>query len=319
MEGKFISLPTRIKILEFLKIQKEGHITWCPSPSSLFFQMPPKGGKTRHKMYYFLTARSHVSETQIFEDYLNILMPFIKKHQEYHYSIEKDNTCDRHIHVLLEDNAKDMDAFKRKLNTKDFKLFWEFLRGKISHKDQLTFTEIIKPDDVKKTVGYIFKDVNSRQGSSKFEDKEYIQECVSLYWTVKRLEARKPDIDDIKVVTTKNFYATTQEFCNKTNIRYDDPDILYKMKKAGYGFINLSRRQKEEGFRELRIFKNQELTQDKINVKSEMYENSDREKEEIMEQLLTLIYATDTLDFNLQQLRHRYSMYSQNIKSDDRI
>lgn len=270
-------------------------------------------------MYYFITARCHVSETQLFEDYLSLLLPFVIKHQEYHYSIEKDESCDRHIHVVLEDTAKDMDAFKRKLNTKEFKNFWDYIKDKLIHKDQLTYTAIIKPDDLKKTIGYIFKDVNSRQGSSKFKDQEYIQECVDLYWTMKRLEARKTEVDDIKLVTTKNFYAITQDFCNKTTTRYDDPDILYKMKKSGYGFINLSRRQKEEGFRELRIYKNQEYAQDKLNVKGEMYENTDHEKEELMEQLLTLLFATDTLDDNLKQLRSKYALHSHNVKSDDKI
>lgn len=270
-------------------------------------------------MYYFLTARAHVSETQVFEDYLKILLPFITNRQEYHYSIEKDDTCDRHIHVLLDDNAKDVNAFMRKLNTKHFKLFWDHLKDKVSVKEQLTFTKIIKDDEVKKTIGYIFKDVNSRQGSSKFEDKKYIQECVELYWTVERLIARKKksNIKDVILMTSKNFYSKVQEFCNTSGIRYDDESLLYSMKQAGYGFINLTRRQKEEGFRELRILYDQEKTEDKLNVRGEMYENTDHEKEELMEELLTLLYAEDNLQTNLLNLRSKYACYSHKIKSND--
>lgn len=260
-------------------------------------------------MFYFLTARAHVSETQIFEDYLKILLPFITTHENYHYSIEKDDTCDRHIHVLLEDKAKDMNAFQRKLDTKNFKVFWEHIKDKLSVKDQLTFTKIVKPDEVKETIGYIFKDVNSRQGSSKFTDKAYIQECVELYWTMKRLKEKKKDENyvDVKIVTTKNFYSRVQEFCNKTLTRYDDDHLLYKMKKAGHGFINISRKQKQEGFRELRIIKNQEKIDEEIQVKSEMYEHIDEEKQELEEDLLTLLFATNEFEYNLERLRKKYN------------
>lgn len=273
-------------------------------------------------MFYFITARCHVSETEVFEEYLTILLPFIKNREVYHYSIENDGTCDRHIHALLEDNAKDRDAFMRKLNTKQFKEFWHFLKKtKLSVKEQLTYTEIIKEEEVKNTIGYIFKETNSRQGSSKMDDQKYIVECVRLYWTLerRRAEVAQSNIKDVVLMTGKNFYAKVQQFCQTTCTRYDDPDLLYKMKKSSYGFINLSRRQKEEGFRELRIMMNQEEKQDKLKVSSEMFENEDSEKEELHEDLLTLLYGHDNFEHNLLELRKKYANLSHMIKSNARV
>ena len=123
--------------------------------------------------FTFITFRAHVSEPQVFEDFISFFLPHISlKFPFYIYSIESDDTASRHIHILLQHNEKETQKLKQKIQNKQYKLFEKSLKNKqtklaIALKygkgpDGEDFGFTMKIEDKMKCIGYIFKDITSR-------------------------------------------------------------------------------------------------------------------------------------------------------------
>lgn len=280
-------------------------------PFSLGKDMPPQGGKEGQKTmpFYSITSRAHPSEIQIFEDWLVLILPFVKERiMEFHYSVENDLTCDRHLHCVVEDNALDVTNFKKKLETKKFKKFKDSIKNNLTDFEQLTFCKKIKENEETINIGYIFKDTNSRQGSSEFGDPDYISQCIKEYFTDERIKARGNETNDINIVTTKNFYAKVQDFVKKNELTYNDHMIYLKMIRNNYGFINISTKQITRGFRELKIMNNKEENRDLLQTRQELFDNVNTDaqqshQEELYQDLKQLLFSPNV---DIQDLQKKY-------------
>ncbi len=80
--------------------------------------------------FYLFTFRPQISEQELFENFITIFLPQVKELSNYAYTIEEDQTLQKHIHVLAESNAKDNSAFQQIFNKKIFKDFKKSLKTK---------------------------------------------------------------------------------------------------------------------------------------------------------------------------------------------
>lgn len=261
--------------------------------------------------YYSITSRAHPSEMTIFEDWLTIILPFIKE-KEYYYSVENDDTCDRHLHVVLEDNAMDVTNFKKKLETKKFKKFKDSIKNNITDFEQLTFCKKIKEGEETINIGYIFKETNSRQGSSEFGQtviaEEFITQCIKEYFTDERIKARGNENNDITLITPKNFYSKVQDFCKKNDVNIADHTLYLQMIRNNYGFINISTKQITRGFRELKIMNNKENNTDILSTRQELFDNVNTDSqqahlEDLYHNLKQLLFSPNV---NINELQEKY-------------
>lgn len=258
--------------------------------------------------YYSITSRAHPSEMTIFEDWLTIIFPFIFKRDVYHYSVENDDTVDRHLHVVLEDNAVDLTNFTKKLYTKKFTEFKKSLSKNFTDYEQLTFCKKIKENEEEINIGYIFKDTNARQGSSRFGDQDYIVHCIKQYFTDERIKARGNEKDDVTIVTGKNFYGKVLDFCKRTETDIYDQLLYLKMIKSKYGFINISTKQITRGFRELKIMYNRASNTDILQTRQELFDNVNTDsqqshQEDLYHDLKQLLFSPNV---DVEEMKKKY-------------
>eukprot|EP01049_Picozoa_sp_SAG25_P023953 SAG25_NODE_10522_length_330_cov_1.341991_1_plen_75_part_01 len=72
-------------------------------------------------MLFFLTLRCSPLDTQLFEDIIILLLQETTTFISHTYSIEKDKTPDRHLHLLAETNHRDVSHFKQILKKKEIR------------------------------------------------------------------------------------------------------------------------------------------------------------------------------------------------------
>jgi len=81
--------------------------------------------------FCFITFRAHISETQVFEDFISYFLPHISlKFPFYIYTVEDDDSPGRHIHILLKHDEKDKQKLKQKIEAKWYKDFSKSLQNK---------------------------------------------------------------------------------------------------------------------------------------------------------------------------------------------
>lgn len=282
-------------------------------------------------MFFLLTVRAHVSEVQIFEDFLNILLPDIKKRKEYYFSVEKDGSPDRHLHVVLRDPSPDRKNFIKKFKKKIYEEFKNSLKDTSTLWDpefKSKFFQIlpIKLEEVKLKIGYVFKENDLTRYAVHFPEWEefpdaadvtpasqaqsaeaFIAECVKLHYAKERIDARTKHEDDIVLVTPKNFHAKVNEFI-KTDEEsdYNDHLIQYRMVKSGYSFLNMSDNQTCKGFKELRIMKGKEFDRDMEDVRRKLFEDSETNEQQILQDLKTLLFDPPDFGETHAKLKHKY-------------
>lgn len=235
--------------------------------------------------FFFLTVRPHPNDAPIFEDFLILFFNFINTNKNIKfnsYSIEKDNTPDRHLHIILGTSFRDSDKLITALNSKQFKEYKSRLKfhdsnwtKRISEEDEcsafINFKVLPKTeDDVMKTIGYIHKDSNSRRDTSQLQQK-FLSECIELYYVHERNKAKKsdPEAQCIRTLTLKNAIPHILSFCKRHNIGYDAPAIRYRMVQNKYSFVNISSTNISRLFQEFRVMFGKERSNDKGELQAE--------------------------------------------------
>lgn len=212
--------------------------------------------------FTFITFRAHVSEPQVFEDFISFFLPHISsKFPFYIYSIEDDDSPSRHIHLLLQHNEKDKQKLKQKIEAKQFKEFTKLLKNKetaLSHAikygkgpDGEDFGFTMKIEDKMKCIGYIFKDITRRNKLSGLS-QSLITQCCDFYFANRRI--KNATDNDWKIITTKNIHTKVEQFCKEKNQDLNSPLLQHNMVKDKYTFINLTTKQRKMAFAELRYY-----------------------------------------------------------------
>lgn len=204
--------------------------------------------------YIFITLRLQVNDISHFESFVNSkLIPYITSLPVYFYTIEKDNSPDRHLHAIFKNQEKDKYALTRKLTN------WlkKHLKEVVHDSDTAVAFDIqsLKPDDVKIKIGYIYKEDDLLRSDSSHVDD--IQSCKDLYTA--QLKPKKSIITydrEMKNVLSKTIFSYTYDYFRKTEKEFTPnniDEIYYYMIQDGYSFINCSKYVKSQCLVELKI------------------------------------------------------------------
>lgn len=212
--------------------------------------------------YVFFTFRPHPADLQKFDDFLTLFIHFIKSHESYAYTVEKDGTPARHVHALLGDKSyRDMDKFKTKYGGKKrgLKQYEDMiLKGKQTNAHGFD-TKLIPDDKLEllKTLGYINKETSTRADTT-FDDAT-ITEAIKAYHAHARLDASVPqDFEDTKIITIKNIYSYMQLFFKNHKDKYDlqgytDHKFIPAFVKEGHGLCGITTKQLNIARRECQL------------------------------------------------------------------
>jgi len=233
----------------------------------------------------FITFRAHVSEPQLFEDYLNIFLPILNNFEKYAYSIEEDNSPNRHIHAIvsLTPTIKDKSKLDQKFTNKFIKDFKKSLGIKQTAWEHAYDSKYL-PDtleDVMKVLGYVLKDDKVIRRRVKNITTNQITQAIKYHVSTARIESSVVQ-NDIKIINNKNFHISCEHFAKKNNMTVHDWDLIPRMTHQRHSFqINAKDMKKYES--ELR-FMNSEYDE-----KSEHLDEilSFREKQQDKEDLWT--------------------------------
>lgn len=199
-----------------------------------------------------ITIKANVCDPEYFEQYFTLLKPFLENFDMYSYSIEWDDTIDRHLHLILETPDRDWSSLFNKLKTKHFKPIIKNMPNSTILKNFIHGEKVKQTtEDIFKTLGYVNKWHCNRRSHKGWTDTD-ILDAVEFYATSKHHEKSQIK-SDVKIVTSKNIYAMTKQFCKDTDTKIDDPLIKGKMTKVGHGFINVSPSNISRAFKELRV------------------------------------------------------------------
>lgn len=263
---------------------------------------------------YLLTARCHPADPEFFEEFLPIFFSKFAK-AEYYYSIEKDGTSERHLHFLSRgENPKDVNAVKVKLNSKLFKGFINRLKDSETKyiDDETGFINIkaVRADEFEHTLGYILKDLPKRRHTGDLSS-EKIKQCLNLHYINERNKAktRDPELDSLKIISGRTMVTKILDFCKRNGIRYDCPSLYYTMVQHGYFFYNIAAQVRARCFRELRVYKNQENTNDKMVLLSDLSADQQEQQQtqecEDIYTLLKILKNKEIIDKEILNIAYR--------------
>jgi hypothetical protein len=225
--------------------------------------------------FTFITFRAHVSEPQVFEDFISTFLPYISlKFSFYIYSIEDDDTSSRHIHLLLQHDQKDKQKLKQKIEAKYFKDFSKSIQDKQTNlkcaikygkgPDGEDFGFTMKIEDKMKCIGYIFKDITRRNKISGLS-QSLITTCCDFYFANRRI--KNTTDNDWKQLTVKNIHVKIEEYCKATGQDVLSPLLQFNMVQDKHTFIQLTTKQRKMALAELAI--SQGHSDDKIRTEME--------------------------------------------------
>lgn len=259
-----------------------------------------------------ITINYHPSETQKFEDTLLFLIPSLKKCDSYAYSIEKDDTPYRHLHIFLSHNTiKEIQKVKQKILPKKIR---EIIKScKETQFDEKCQDKAIKVvqlkeiSDKKGWIGYIFKD-NPPRLDSNILDQDYVTECVKIYHANERLD--KPCQNGWIPLTSRNFHDKVEQFCKKQEYDVNEPSLVYDLIRSRHTFLNLSTKQVKMGIAELKFAHELDDPQDITTIDNYCQDKTpDDEREELeyhCRKLVKILIENDLQDKVPTQIMQLY-------------
>ena len=215
-------------------------------------------------MIFFLTLRCSPLDTQLFEDITILLLQEASNFISHTYSIEKDNTPDRHIHLLVETSHRDVSHFKQILKKKKFEPFFKLLRNKNVETNQHALDiKAIKDEDKLLTLGYIYKETFCERRHST-ETMEVVTKAIEIYNAHKRIESQNTPESKVIVLTVKNFHSHVEKFLlEHPEETVDDwPTLKKNMRLNRYSFFDISDKKVKIAIRELQMIKNPQIAED---------------------------------------------------------
>lgn len=221
---------------------------------------------------FLFTFRAHVSEPNLFKTFLTIFFnsSYFENFEEYTYNIEKYGTLDAHLHIFYTTPIKKglpvtADKVYQKFSQGEFKQFAKYLKNKQTRSQYGFDVTPMKTDSDRNhrlySIGYCNKDAKHGDDSLpltyyNIDDKEIIK-GVEYYFEYTKLEKVKlGEIEDIKVLTSKNVHAEILQFIKEQGLEPTDELLYEKMSVQGLFTDFLSFHQK----RNIQISLDQYLT-----------------------------------------------------------
>lgn len=227
-------------------------------------------------MLTHIIIRPHKNDIDIFEEIIDKVPEFIDNiTDKYVYTIEKDNTLDRHLHMVISHNEKRLDNKLRK--------FKNFINEKIKDRNSnfkvmFKTKSALNEHDQKMVIGYICKDVydedltnvNGELGSKRNHYRHFAKgeleypllQCKKYYLSHSIEKPREKTIN----VVPQFAIAQCEEIIEKLNYNKNEiiPEMFTEMVHLGYSFLKLSKYQKQQLYLELKIRNDQKITKNLI-------------------------------------------------------
>lgn len=251
--------------------------------------------------YYSLTFNPQISETNLLEEYLILLKPFIENFPKYTWAVEKDKTLSKHLHLLIFNEAQDGSAnFWKKFKTNTFRQFFKNMTNMQTVPETFLHCSKVKntPQDLMYAIGYVNKEHFIRGAKKGFTDQE-ILDGIEYYWTKCKIDKVNTIDTNWKIVTLKNAHVLIEEFCERENLSLDHPFIKLKMTQSRYTFSNIPEKTIDRIFRELRIFHkcSDQSDEQRCNLEANgMSYNYDYWTHENCEELVEFIRSVNTIE-----------------------
>lgn len=219
-----------------------------------------------------LTIRAQQNEVDVFEDTLKLVLPILFTYPSFIYTIECDNTPNRHLHAIVQNPSKakeincskvfqKFEKVKKSLNkyitlqqTQE-NAFWDVKLIKNGKIDPQTKKFTPDPYDFFYTLGYIQKDTLCSRRRVKNITSEILLQGIDFYATHMKIDksCKKNDWTSIK---PQNAYSLITHFCETNNIDVNNPELLYHMNGSKYGFNQITSKQLKLTIAELKLNKN---------------------------------------------------------------
>lgn len=208
----------------------------------------------------FITFRAHVSEPQLFEDFLNIFLPILNTFDYFAYSIEKDDTPDRHIHCIfnLTPAMKDRSKIDQKFSNKFMKDFIKSLKMKQTQWVHAYKSKMVENslEDFLKILGYCIKDDDCRRRQIKNIPTNFLTQGIKFHVSTARIE-QSCSKNDWKPITPKNVHALIEHFSEQQNIDVTETELIPAMVASKHTFVQITSPQLKLALSELKYSKYQ--------------------------------------------------------------
>ena len=192
--------------------------------------------------FFLYTFRPQINEQKLFEQFLDVFLPFLKEFPSYSYSVEEEGTLQQHIHIMYEHHATDNSkAMPQKLNKKCFSLFKSALKNKMTNDKGFDDRKVNdNQEDFLKVLGYVNKETNCLRRKSVGFTNEEILKAVGHYYACEHLD-KSIVKNDLNIMTSKNIHISIKDYCVKNNLEPTQPLTKLKMIKDGYMFSQVTK------------------------------------------------------------------------------
>lgn len=193
----------------------------------------------------YITFKAHVCECHVFEDFINIFLPVLTTNTHYIYSVEEDDTPNRHIHAVFalgKENGickPEIDKINQKFNNKFMKQFKKSLGIKQTQWKVCWYPELVKDtkEDFLRVVGYCLKDdLKNTRSRVKNIPTTFLTQATKFQIASARIEADSVIKNDIKIITSKNFHVSCEAYAKKNNMTVHDWELIPKMTHDRHSF-----------------------------------------------------------------------------------
>lgn len=223
-----------------------------------------------NQQVHHIIIRPHPNDINIFEEVLEFLPEYLSIMNDYLIVIEKDNSPERHAHIII---FHDYDRIDNKLRN-----LKQFIQNKIQNRNSILkrFIVVRNPKtekDKKMVLGYVLKDLvadptdvselvlnanvrhTTKNKSFIIDNAGLLLECYQLYQENKIETDKIKNYKDIINVDRKNAVTTVLNYIYKQDPNHMkiEPEIFEKMIKDGYSFLGLSQKTKRDLYLEIKI------------------------------------------------------------------
>ncbi len=202
-----------------------------------------------------ITIRPSQNDYVLLEDYIILFKSWLEKYKHvsrYAWSVEEDQTINRHLHCYLEHSEnKGSGKIKEQLKTTIFKTFIKSL-------PHTTIADIminvINAEDPKYYLGYASKDHTCRHESTIPDDE--IISSLKYYYTTEKYKTRvlEKAKSNWKHVTSRNFHVCVEDYLQKNpELSLEDSHELILSMKSNFHTFQLPIRDNDKFFKELKL------------------------------------------------------------------
>lgn len=194
-----------------------------------------------------LTIRAQQNEIGVFEDALNLVLPILFQFNSFIYTVELDNTPNRHIHIFLENpsKAKEPDCSKVFQKFKKVKAqLKQYINLKQTETARFWDERLVKdtPEDFYKTLGYIQKDTLCSRRRVKNITSECLIHGIEFYASTLKID-KSCSKNDWIAIKPQNAHSLIEHFCKEQNYDVSDPTIKLKLTEHQYGLATITPKQ----------------------------------------------------------------------------